>query len=1099
MISFLRCWWDFLPRPRTKDDEHAQTSNSGRHSLSALIRLLISNLGAVSNRCNVTFKMETDVKQPLKSSERAKLSWDGHRARGCSLAGNWPRLEDQRKGDESASAMGTMAAWVRRAFRNSSRLQVVDRGSPGSGVAGNMPIPAHELTSRCESVVVVDIGKMASSVRDGEVYLLDVAERSRRGGGSRGAERCEVNPMSAFTPRPADSPPPLVRPGCLAFPTRTSYFGGGGGCGTPKELSPPSPMDWRSWHWRRRVKMESKPGGPASSVAVSTAVLIRLHGSINSYSTSKGACAHMMTGIDAGGVLSATIHISYDLISFHSASNQQKLQKHMPAKWRRWPPTRQYTVRRSEPADPLISLKPRQQGKFRSMEQRMRDEVRSRSLAQPIRGRGNANFSEALLKFYFQDIPPPRANKAHVSLENYTKGTTHRILQRNDGNTARLARRSDAALGVSVSVAPIAPSLLNLGRGVPKGSNGPACQSHTSVHETRSRRFPFHLSPSTPLVVYRRNSATYPVNNSRAGVPSHNLYSSGFHLESSMRPELRSETQYNQRQQRVPHKGYRVGSLFGNRFVALALARACDSKHSTDFLQPLSYNFCPSLPLARAGCETASTQTTRFPPRRTGIDSRRVRSRILACGIRAGRCRWPACFLGDLPFPRPLNFGAVPYSLHFALVVSQDLYVKSCPNLFALFTHFVFDSKSVKKLRMDYIHCDFQLFGKFAFLYDEVRVETREAPQVLFPVYWQRIHPPTVNRSYSPDKTPFGGMEGGGTTVPYICSLESNSHSTGPKRSRDLRAPHVQLALYSSGTTTSRPFTPQTPRVLSSFTLRHRPMLHQTLPQNRTSARWLPQRLPTLQSAKYYKQLTISYQAMIGERRCVIFLDNDVILLACAAVANGRKGCFISSFRRLLEMLRPQVGSSSACLKDHGRLLFTQFFCELVLRLVFCLSRQRSASVTLLSLGAFWAQITPRPCYAQCTLAMRWNRYPTLACKEITDRVVFAALQAMSVVEYAEVLRANYGNLGSKARLTIYSHGCDEIAARKFRAFHTEAMEHLMRVRQDLQQPVAFVRHTFVRPSPSRAIHNQTSYVRRKLKLAKALTEGRTDRINGHL
>ncbi|KAJ8875180.1 hypothetical protein PR048_023075 [Dryococelus australis] len=42
-------------------------------------------------------------------------------------------------------------------------------------------------------------------------------------------------------------------------------------------------------------------------------------------------------------------------------------------------------------------------------------------------------------------------------------------LQRYDGTTARLARRCDEALGVRVSVARIAPSLLDLGRGVPTG------------------------------------------------------------------------------------------------------------------------------------------------------------------------------------------------------------------------------------------------------------------------------------------------------------------------------------------------------------------------------------------------------------------------------------------------------------------------------------------------------------------------------------------------------------------------------------------------------------------------------------------------------
>ncbi|KAJ8866415.1 hypothetical protein PR048_032258 [Dryococelus australis] len=41
--------------------------------------------------------------------------------------------------------------------------------------------------------------------------------------------------------------------------------------------------------------------------------------------------------------------------------------------------------------------------------------------------------------------------------------------RRHDGNAVRLARRSDEALGVRVSVARIAPSLLDLGRGVPTG------------------------------------------------------------------------------------------------------------------------------------------------------------------------------------------------------------------------------------------------------------------------------------------------------------------------------------------------------------------------------------------------------------------------------------------------------------------------------------------------------------------------------------------------------------------------------------------------------------------------------------------------------
>ncbi|KAJ8888412.1 hypothetical protein PR048_007902 [Dryococelus australis] len=51
--------------------------------------------------------------------------------------------------------------------------------------------------------------------------------------------------------------------------------------------------------------------------------------------------------------------------------------------------------------------------------------------------------------------------------------------------------------------------------------------------------------------------------------------------------------------------------------------------------------------------------------------------RIFACGNRAGRSRWSARFLGDLPFPPPLHSGATPSSLRFTLIGYQDLDVKS--------------------------------------------------------------------------------------------------------------------------------------------------------------------------------------------------------------------------------------------------------------------------------------------------------------------------------------------------------------------------------------------------------------------------------------
>ncbi|KAJ8888377.1 hypothetical protein PR048_007867 [Dryococelus australis] len=64
-----------------------------------------------------------------------------------------------------------------------------------------------------------------------------------------------------------------------------------------------------------------------------------------------------------------------------------------------------------------------------------------------------------------------------------------------------------------------------------------------------------------------------------------------------------------------------------------------------------------------------------------GSITRPGHSWIFAGGNRAFRCRWLAGFLGDLPFPPPLNSGAGPFSPHCTLISSQDLVVKSHPNL----------------------------------------------------------------------------------------------------------------------------------------------------------------------------------------------------------------------------------------------------------------------------------------------------------------------------------------------------------------------------------------------------------------------------------
>ncbi|KAJ8878867.1 hypothetical protein PR048_019456 [Dryococelus australis] len=50
------------------------------------------------------------------------------------------------------------------------------------------------------------------------------------------------------------------------------------------------------------------------------------------------------------------------------------------------------------------------------------------------------------------------------------------------------------------------------------------------------------------------------------------------------------------------------------------------------------------------------------PPTKAIRIQSRPGHRISACGNRAGRCRWSAGFLGDIPFPLPLHSGAAPYS-----------------------------------------------------------------------------------------------------------------------------------------------------------------------------------------------------------------------------------------------------------------------------------------------------------------------------------------------------------------------------------------------------------------------------------------------------
>ncbi|KAJ8866370.1 hypothetical protein PR048_032213 [Dryococelus australis] len=88
-------------------------------------------------------------------------------------------------GDYSATRSGPKAA---------------DRGSPGSGVAGDIPIPAREPTGRYESAIVVDVGTWVAKYELAKrIIMREAAQRSRREGRSR-AKCSEPHSMECSAP-----------------------------------------------------------------------------------------------------------------------------------------------------------------------------------------------------------------------------------------------------------------------------------------------------------------------------------------------------------------------------------------------------------------------------------------------------------------------------------------------------------------------------------------------------------------------------------------------------------------------------------------------------------------------------------------------------------------------------------------------------------------------------------------------------------------------------------------------------------------------------------------------------------------------------------
>ncbi|KAJ8884015.1 hypothetical protein PR048_015872 [Dryococelus australis] len=88
-----------------------------------------------------------------------------------------------------------------------------------------------------------------------------------------------------------------------------------------------------------------------------------------------------------------------------------------------------------------------------------------------------------------------------------------------------------------------------------------------------------------------------------------------------------------------------------------------------------------SVPVAPGYPPVSSPRTARLPPRRTGFNPR-PGHRIFASGNRVGQCRWSADFPGELPFPPTPSLRHHSIFTSITHIGSQDLAVKSRPNLF---------------------------------------------------------------------------------------------------------------------------------------------------------------------------------------------------------------------------------------------------------------------------------------------------------------------------------------------------------------------------------------------------------------------------------
>ncbi|KAJ8872563.1 hypothetical protein PR048_026169 [Dryococelus australis] len=197
--------------------------------------------------------------------------------------------------------------------------------------------------------------------------------------------------------------------------------------------------------------------------------------------------------------------------------------------------------------------------------------------------------------------------------------------------------------------------------------------------------------------------------------------------------------------------------------------------------------------------------------------------KIFACGNRAGRYRWSVGFLGDLPFPQPFHSSGAPYSPQSPSSALKTIDVKSRRNLFTLLKIFSLNFTVLYALDpASFLHWLLHNREFTPFLTIQPMTRANDCGAC---IHWRRVTPGVLYKVRSNDKR-FAKLHISG----FISCHISCPHSSGvgwPTCNRRVAGSRPGASDVADAQLDCRTGSSST--------------------NNRTSAKWLLQKFPTLQ------------------------------------------------------------------------------------------------------------------------------------------------------------------------------------------------------------------------------------------------------------